>query len=1176
MKTEKKYSYGLDIGTTSIGWAVLDMAEKKIIGLGVRKFEEPRVPKTGATLTSKRREKRSLRRNLRRKSLRRERALKLMAKEGMINLAQLRASRINEPSSNNIFYTESKSLSPSPWELRARGLERKLDNIEWARVLFHLIKHRGYQSNAIEKKIEQGKSTDAGKLLSGVDGINKEFEEFSQKNPGIHTVGEMFYCNYKDKKRNSDMVYTKTIGREQINHELETLFKCQREFENPHTGTDFYQNILTILNNRRKFSKGPGSGPYSGDLIEKMLGKCTLDPSQKRAPRESYAGVMFRLQQSLNNITIIHANNEKTPLTEEQRKVAAEKALSVDKFTYTHLRKCIRLERGDKFKGLSYSPGTREISITIRNVDEDYYKKTINGNRQTLMKIESVLDSGLNQENNNQEIEDCLLTEFGMSDKIAKKLIALTNPETKVICDSTKLRKIIKILKQHNEDTHPDRLNGISRILSIHREEEASSELINFGISKECSEELATISLSTFLHLSVKAINRLLPHLKQGDTYDKACEKEGFNHAQAQINRDNITNPTVFRSFTQTKKVVKSMVEKYGVPKDIYLEVSRDLSRNKKEKEAMKKAMDQNERQRIIDEDHFMSEMDRLPVGRESQIWRFYKEQNGQCLYCGKSLGNLNEIFQAKGAPAAEIEHTLPYSRSLDNRQCNKTAACTTCNRNKGNRTPFEFFGSDESAQGWTDFKARCNTIYNYRKRNLLLTTQWDEEGTGERQLNDTRYISRLVQNWLEKECDYGLISTAEKGQKRSIFTVKGSATAVLRKIWKLERFKYRENGATGEKKERITEKNHALDAAVVVASTVRQVQILSAASRHKELYDTSIDNLSRPSKKIEAILPVPWENFSEELLSFCGYDARTKNFDSDPNGLLQKVPGAADKYDLDNYPISPVFISWMPQRGVKGAIHKDTIYKTREVEEEIEPGKTEVRKVFLKRINIKELSNSNIEKLAGRFDSVTGEETPFYRDLKQRLAQHNGDGKKAFEEPFRKGNKPNAPVIHKVRIRENVGGGMPILQGHAENGSMIRLDVFRRTGKRGKDEYLLVPIYTKQRMLLALPNKAIKAHAPEDEWYEVLENAFFCSLYKNDYVQIEKTDGLVEGYYVSTDRSSGRVSLHPHDSRDDSRISVKKNVLSFRKYHVDILGTRHPVHLPEKRLALSNPGERG
>ena len=62
-----KYSLGLDIGTTSVGWAVVNETKQRIEDLGVRIFERPENPKNGESLAKPRRDARSVRRRLKRR-----------------------------------------------------------------------------------------------------------------------------------------------------------------------------------------------------------------------------------------------------------------------------------------------------------------------------------------------------------------------------------------------------------------------------------------------------------------------------------------------------------------------------------------------------------------------------------------------------------------------------------------------------------------------------------------------------------------------------------------------------------------------------------------------------------------------------------------------------------------------------------------------------------------------------------------------------------------------------------------------------------------------------------------------------------------------------------------------------------------------------------------------------
>ena len=65
-----KYSLGLDIGISSIGWAVVNLEKNRIEDLGVRLFTSAERPKDGGAINEKRRLARGLRRRLKRRRVR--------------------------------------------------------------------------------------------------------------------------------------------------------------------------------------------------------------------------------------------------------------------------------------------------------------------------------------------------------------------------------------------------------------------------------------------------------------------------------------------------------------------------------------------------------------------------------------------------------------------------------------------------------------------------------------------------------------------------------------------------------------------------------------------------------------------------------------------------------------------------------------------------------------------------------------------------------------------------------------------------------------------------------------------------------------------------------------------------------------------------------------------------
>ncbi|HCF71572.1 MAG TPA: type II CRISPR RNA-guided endonuclease Cas9, partial [Syntrophomonas sp.] len=119
-----KYRLGLDIGITSIGWAVLEHDDDeepfRIADLGVRIFKAAENAKDGSALALPRREARSSRRRLRRHRHRLERIKLLLEKIKLISIAEL-----------DIVYHDSQKLTDI-YELRQAGLDRLLNPEEWA------------------------------------------------------------------------------------------------------------------------------------------------------------------------------------------------------------------------------------------------------------------------------------------------------------------------------------------------------------------------------------------------------------------------------------------------------------------------------------------------------------------------------------------------------------------------------------------------------------------------------------------------------------------------------------------------------------------------------------------------------------------------------------------------------------------------------------------------------------------------------------------------------------------------------------------------------------------------------------------------------------------------------------------------------------------------------------
>ncbi|MFQ9247059.1 MAG: type II CRISPR RNA-guided endonuclease Cas9 [Clostridium paraputrificum] len=154
------YRLGLDIGITSVGWAVINLDKQRIEDLGVRIFNAAEQPKTGASLALPRREARGRRRLLRRKAYRISRVKKLLISKGVIT----------EEEYNKLF--DTRNFTADIWELRSKGLDEKLTSKEWTRILVNLSKRRGFRSN----RKNEAKDKEAGQLISNISNNMVHYE----------------------------------------------------------------------------------------------------------------------------------------------------------------------------------------------------------------------------------------------------------------------------------------------------------------------------------------------------------------------------------------------------------------------------------------------------------------------------------------------------------------------------------------------------------------------------------------------------------------------------------------------------------------------------------------------------------------------------------------------------------------------------------------------------------------------------------------------------------------------------------------------------------------------------------------------------------------------------------------------------------------------------------------
>lgn len=703
----------------------------------------------------------------------------------------------------------------------------------------------------------------------------------------------------------------------------------------------------------------------------------------------------------------------------------------------------------------------------------------------------------------------------------------------------------------------------IARILLCYKsDDKRKAQLEKLDIPREFIPALLTLSTSKTAHLSVKALRKLIPHLEKGMTYAEAC-KEVYGEQKSSITKKNklslfdiepINNPVVRRAVSQTIRVINAVVREYGAPEVVRVELAREMGKPYDVRTQMTKKQETNAKRNEELRQQIKEIKGAEPTGQDIVKFKLFQDQNGVCLYSGQNL-DITRLFEAG---YVDVDHIIPYSISFDDSYTNKVLVRSPENRQKGNRIPADYFKSDPAR--WQRFETLVNTqVHNWKKKRNLLTQALSEEqknGFKQRNLVDTQYIARVIYNLINDHLQFA--ETGKYDKKRRTQAVNGAITAHVRKRLGIQ--KIREDG----------DLHHAVDAAVVACVSPGMIQKITQHTKHRECIrktkesylDTETGELMTREAydaKYSPRFPAPWERFRQELEA---------QLSDNPAEEIARLHLAT--YDSEEE-IKPVFVSRKPKRKTTGAAHEATLH----------------RKADGGYINKVSLTKLTLDKKTGEIEKYYAPESDrlLYEALKKRLEEFDGNAKEAFAEPFYKPKRDGTrgPLVKKVKIYEKKTITVPVGGGNADNGRMIRVDVFYIEG----DGYYYVPIYITDVVKDELPNKAVVADKSHGEWKVMNDKDFLFSMYPHDLIYVErkkvfkltapkdssldpiisKTKGLF--YYRSFDSNAGSFKIYTHDRSYSKKSLGGKTLSCLKKYTVDALGNYSEVSLPEKRKPL-------
>lgn len=958
---KQDYIIGLDLGIASVGWAcvAVDIFTDKdgkeqaqpmgLIDCGVRCFSAAEVPKTGESLNAARRAARSQRRTIKRRASRMREVRKLLFKHGLLTKNEFQAAYCQNPKHKKdkdttlikernekllkkIGIPEQQLLSGSlkdgeqtffsnVWQLRVKALQHKLERAEFAAVICHLVKHRGYLST--RKSERKNADAETGKMLKGVTENAKLLENKEYQSPADIAVhyflkehGQMrnkqtlaykriskgenkgqFELDaqgqkipiIKDGVHQKEGSYLHTFNRLDLENELQLIFERQKSFGNEYADKALCQKIKHILHYQKP--------ALQGDALKKMWGKCSIYENELRAPKASYSGERFVWISKLNNLKI---NNK--PLTEEQRLLLKELPFEQSKLTFTQVRKKLGLADNATFNLCRY-----------------------------------VYDKDKTAEQNLADSEKATLFEAKFFHDLRKKYA------------ENGLENEWEALKNN-----PAKLDQIGEVLAFYKEDKDRKQHLS-DFSNEEIEAILELNFDKSLNLSLKAIGEILPFMENGLRYDEACtkckEKYGNHYDRSEdkdphdklppilkSDSDTPNNPVVYRTITQARKIINALIAQHGKPFRVHIEMARELGKSRKDRDAITKQQDKNKEERKDAIKLFKETFPNYagePKGKDILKFRLYEQQygkclycqddkpKGQCVYCGDTL-DTHRLFE-KGY--VEIDHAIPFSRSWDDSQNNKVLACGKCNQEKGNKTPFEWFGHD--IERWRKFEARVNTCrFSLRKKQNILRRELDDKEFIERNINDTRYATRYLKNYLENNLAFSgcLKYTDKQGVEhfsKKVFAPQGQITSLLRNRWGFN--KVREDN----------DRHHALDAIIVACTTESMQQKLTLWHKRKE--NRLIDGHYHAKEPF----PTPWDFFRNEI-NLRVFN-QVEKIDHDTGEVLWEVLDIEHRDELiakirEKLPdrpaelaqhefVQPMFVSRKVQKRISGQGHLETLY---------------------------------------------------------------------------------------------------------------------------------------------------------------------------------------------------------------------------------------------------------
>lgn len=955
---------GIDTGTNSLGWAVVDKnetGEYSLVRKGSLIFQEGVNIEKGGIESSKASERtghKSSRKHYFRRRLRKIEVLKVLVKYGWC--PPLSAEALHQWHVKKQYPLDDAFLAwqrtdekfgRNPYYFRHVCLHEKLDFDEESdryvlgRAMYHLAQRRGFLSN----RLDQSDDKESGKVKDSISELSDEM-----KKAGCEFLGDYFYKLYSERGVTVRIRNRYTDREEHYKKEFYEICKVQ--------GLD-EQQIRDL--ERALYFQRPLKSQRQG------VGRCTMEPSRPRCADSHPAYERFRMLSFINNIKVKGPHDiDLRPLNEEERKKINGLFFRKSKpqFDFEDIAKAIAgkknyqyiKDKGDLPYKFNYrmSQGVTGCPTTASLIDifgEDYadgiaeqYTLSAGKTREQMTDdVWNVLYSFADKEKVKAWGMDKLQLDEETADKFSK--IRLSHSFASLsLCA---IRKILPWLEAGMIYSHAVMMAKVPDIVGRHIWSQFSdtivnelSELIaNFNPKDESMQGTLDFCIKDYLRNNFDlnpGVADKLYHPSMIETYPDAVTNKDGVYQLGSPRTNAVRNPMAMRSLHQLRKVINMLLREGIIDQntEVHIEYARELN-------------DSNKRQAIA---RWNKEREKARAGYAADIVKLYKDETGKdivptdvdilkfqlweeqghvCLYTGEQIGLADFIGHN---PKYDIEHTVPRSVGGDSTLENMTLCSSRFNRDvKKAQLPSELSNHDEIMARLDKWKEKIeelrkaadkvrthssmakdmkDALIQKRHRIRLELDYWEgkyrrfqmtevPEGFSRRQGAGIGLVGKYAGLYLKS-----LFHRKDDRTKSNVRVVKGATTAEYRKMWGIQ--------DEYEKKSRDNHIHHCIDAIVIACISPGEYNETARYYQQYEEYERGRANKPQFKK--------PWPTFTEDIKAL-GKELLVVHDTPDnmPKQSRKKVK-------------TPKGIIYQQGDTARGSLHSDTYYGAIEKDGEI------------------------------------------------------------------------------------------------------------------------------------------------------------------------------------------------------------------------------------------------